>query len=506
MSQPRLTGSRIRERRLALGHRQTDLAREVGISPAYLNLIEHNRRRIGGKLVVDLARVLGCEPAQLTEGAEDALVTALREADARGGAAVSSPQADPAPGGGVAAGAAQKPVAEREPAEDFAGRFPGWAALAVDQARKISALERLVETLSDRLAHDPHLAASLHEVLSSVTAIRSAAAILSDPNIAPDWQARFLRNVREESRRLSESAQGLVTWLDTGADFASTPLSPVDELGAFVAQTGYHFPALEAPGAGPREIEAVVASDPAIADAGAEDLARAMLERYLADARVLPEGAFLASRASGATPTARASGATPTARASGAPPTARASGATPTARASGATPTAHASGAPPTSRAAGDDPARIAAAFGEGVDAVLRRMAALGGKSAGLVTCDSAGALLLRKPVEGFAPPRFGAGCTLWPLYRALSRPAQPVEALIEMPGRIPHLFRARAVALPVPGTGFATPAALEATMLVERVEDAPTPPLPVGTACRVCPRDACLVRREPSILGMDAG
>ena len=479
MSQPRLTGSRIRERRLALGHRQTDLAREVGISPAYLNLIEHNRRRIGGKLVVDLARALGCEPAQLTEGAEDALVTALREADARGGAAVSSPQADPAPGGGVAAGAAQKPVAEREPAEDFAGRFPGWAALAVDQARKISALERLVETLSDRLAHDPHLAASLHEVLSSVTAIRSAAAILSDPNIAPDWQARFLRNVREESRRLSESAEGLVTWLDTGADFASTPLSPVDELGAFVAQTGYHFPALEAPGAGPREIEAVVASDPAIADAGAEDLARAMLERYLADARVLPEGAFLASRASGAPPTARASGATPT---------------------------AHASGAPPTSRAAGDDPARIAAAFGEGVDAVLRRMAALGGKSAGLVTCDSAGALLLRKPVEGFAPPRFGAGCTLWPLYRALSRPAQPVEALIEMPGRIPHLFRARAVALPVPGTGFATPAALEATMLVERVEDAPTPPLPVGTACRVCPRDACLVRREPSILGMDAG
>ena len=40
MSQPRLTGSRIRERRLAQGQRQTDLARVVGISPAYLNLIE----------------------------------------------------------------------------------------------------------------------------------------------------------------------------------------------------------------------------------------------------------------------------------------------------------------------------------------------------------------------------------------------------------------------------------------------------------------------------------
>jgi len=162
-------------------------------------------------------------------------------------------------------------------------------------------------------------------------------------------------------------------------------------------------------------------------------------------------------------------------------------------------------GAFAASREAGDDPARLAAAFGVGVDAVLRRMAALGGKEAGLVTCDSAGALLLRKPVEGFVPPRFGAGCTLWPLYRALSRPAQPVEALVEMPGRIPHLFRARAVALPVPGTGFATPAVLEATMLIEPVEAAATQPLPLGPACRVCPRDACLARREPSILGNDA-
>ena len=458
MSQARLTGSRIRERRLALGQRQTDLAKEVGISPAYLNLIEHNRRRIGGKLVVDLARALGCEPAQLTDGAEDALVTALREAGARGAASTVGPAVDrPMPGSGPDRA---KPVAEREPAEDFASRFPGWAALAVGQARQIAALERLVETLTDRLAHDPHLAASLHEVLSSVTAIRSAAAILSDPDIAPDWQARFLRNVREESRRLSESAEGLVAWLDTGTDFASTPLSPVDELGAFVTQSGYSFESLEAPGAGAREIDALVAADPAVAEAGAVDLARGMLERYLADARAMPAGAFRASHAR-----AQQDGVT-----------------------------------------GAGDPARLAAAFGVGVDAVLRRMAALGGPAAGLVTCDGAGALMLRKPVEGFTPPRFGAGCTLWPLYRALTRPAQPIEALVEMPGRIPHLFRTYAIAVPVPGTGFATPTVFEATMLIEPVEEAASRPLPLGTACRVCPRDACLARREPSILGADAG
>ncbi len=42
-----------------LGLQQADLARTVGISAAYLNLIEHNRRRIGGKLLIDIGRALG---------------------------------------------------------------------------------------------------------------------------------------------------------------------------------------------------------------------------------------------------------------------------------------------------------------------------------------------------------------------------------------------------------------------------------------------------------------
>ena len=44
-----LTGSRIRERRLALGVKQGALAQQVGVSASYLNLIEHNHRKIGGK-------------------------------------------------------------------------------------------------------------------------------------------------------------------------------------------------------------------------------------------------------------------------------------------------------------------------------------------------------------------------------------------------------------------------------------------------------------------------
>ncbi|HCE70509.1 MAG TPA: transcriptional regulator, partial [Ruegeria sp.] len=82
MARDTLTGSRIRERRLMIGLRQADLAREVDISASYLNLIEHNRRRIGGKLLVDIAAALSVEPSMLTEGAEAALLATLREAAA----------------------------------------------------------------------------------------------------------------------------------------------------------------------------------------------------------------------------------------------------------------------------------------------------------------------------------------------------------------------------------------------------------------------------------------
>ena len=59
-----MIGTRIRERRVLNGMRQTELARQAGISPSYLNLIEHNRRRIGGKTLLKLAEALEVEPSR----------------------------------------------------------------------------------------------------------------------------------------------------------------------------------------------------------------------------------------------------------------------------------------------------------------------------------------------------------------------------------------------------------------------------------------------------------
>ncbi|MFC6584473.1 helix-turn-helix domain-containing protein [Sulfitobacter aestuariivivens] len=198
-----LTGSRIRERRVMAGQKQAELARQIGISASYLNLIEHNRRRIGGKLLLDIAGALGVEPQALTVGAEAALIATLREAADEAG--LSGPEADRA--------------------DEFAGRFPGWADVLAGTRQRVTALEQTVEALTDRLAHDPYLAASMHELLTTAAAIRSTAAILNENKaLEPEWRNRFHANINEDSQRLSDSAQALVAHLDADEGVATRPV------------------------------------------------------------------------------------------------------------------------------------------------------------------------------------------------------------------------------------------------------------------------------------------
>ena len=257
MSARALTGGRIRSRRLDLGLRQVELAQAAGISASYLNLIEHNRRRIGGKLLADLARALTLDPASLAEGTEAALLDGLR----------------------IAAATATNPV-DLSRTEDFASRFPDWATLLASQTGHIDRLERRVTELTLRLTHDPQLASTLHTIISAVTAIRSTASILvNDAGIDADWQSRFHRNINDDARKLADTARALVDYLERPQDQAAQT-DPADIMGRWFATRGYHLPDIEA-GLPPKGPEGA---------AGA--LALPVLARYAADARALPLGQF----------------------------------------------------------------------------------------------------------------------------------------------------------------------------------------------------------------------
>lgn len=428
MARDSLVGSRIRERRVMNGMRQAELATRAEISASYLNLIEHNKRRIGGKLLVNIAAALGVETSVLSEGAEAALIATLREAAATSG----------------------KAAPELDRVDEFAGRFPGWAEALAEQHKQVQSLERTVQSLTDRLAHDPHLATSMHELLTMVTAIRSTAGILHENDqIEPEWQGRFHRNLNEDSVRLADSAQTLVDYLDGQGDKATQGSAPQEELDAFLKDNNYHFSDLETASGWPED---VVNAAPSLTSLAARDMARRYLDTYQADAKRLPRPMFLTAIED-----------------------------------------------------LGLKPDLLAQRFDVSLSTILRRCAAMPDEAlpspVGLVVCDGSGALLFRRQLSGFALPRFSAACAKWPLFKALSQPMQPVRAIVEMAGRDAEQFECLAIADRISAVSFDKTPLYNAYMLILPRHDKVDEPRRVGSSCRICPRAKCEGRNMPSIL-----
>ena len=439
MDAPALTGSRIRALRKARGLTQSALARLSGVSPSYLNLIEHNRRRAGAGLLRAIAEGLNVPPESLAEDAGETLVAALR-------ASVALASAEPPP--------------ELARIDELIGRFPGWAAHLAALSVRAEEQQRVIERLSDRMAHDPNLSAALHEIVSAVTSVQSTAAILAETeDLEPAWQQRFHRNVHADSVRLATAAEALVAFLDASSD-ESGLAAPLEELEHWLARHGYHLP----------EIEAGTAPDWARLVSGAPELAslaaRQMAERWLAQAHEDAQALPLARLMPRLQAQIRAPG--------------------------------------------GLRPDALAGELGTGLMTVLRRLACLpdtaGLPRFGLVRCDGSGTLTFRRPIEGFALPRFAGACPLWPLYQALTRPGQPLRAILATPGPATQHFLAHALAESPAPPRFGAPVVLEGAMLLSpaptpEVEAAGASILAVGSSCRVCPRLDCPARREPSIV-----
>jgi hypothetical protein len=435
MPRTALTGTRIRERRTLLGWKQADLAARVGISPAYLNLIEHNRRRVGAGLLVRLAEAIGAEVGALEEGSEAPVFEGLREA--------ASGVADPS----------RPPETDR--IEEFVGRFPGWAALLAERQTRARALERTVADLTGRMAHDPHLAATLHEVLSLVTSLRSTAAILAETDdIAAEWRARFHGNLAEDSERLTEVSTALAAYLDGRQESEAALSSPQEEFEAWLAARGYHVAELERDDPPPPESLTEGAAD--LASAASRRLAEAWLLQAQADARAVPLVRLAAALVA--------------------------------------------------QDGSDSDPWSLARVLGVPVGTVFRRLAALpagqGLPDAGLVVCDAAGTLRFRRPIAGFPLPRFGGACPIWPLFEALARPGAPIRAVVTTAGLVQRRFVTYAISSLDYPEGLSGPALSEAMMLIlpAPFRTAQEPARRVGPACRICGRGDCAARREPSI------
>lgn len=517
-----LIGLKIRERRKEIGLTQTELAGRIGISVSYLNLIEHNKRSIGGRLLHQVADELAVGPEVLDGATERRLAGDLNEV-------VADPLFD-------------RNRLDPQAIDGLVGRYPAWAQALVTLHRAFLDRSKAMHALADRLNHDPFLGDAIHRILTNISAIRSISEILTSvEDLDAERQRRFHTILSEESARLSSAAQGLSTFFDK-AHTATRSTTPAEEVDDFILESHNYFPALEAAAAGllrrmdapPRQLEERMLErleldhQLNISRAGPEDerlrSARNPLRysqhsrrlilldsapaatRRFAIARLLARLTFsaeieaiIAESATLTTPAAceRAAIALQS-------------------YCAGAVLMPYDRFLQDASRARYDIDL-LRRAYGASVEQVCHRLVTLRRPAAegipfAFMRSDPAGFVTKRFPLPNLPLPRYGGACPLWAVYQAFQAPDTVVRQLAEFPSGDRFLFVARAV---VKGdNAYGQPRQLLSIMLAcdalyadqvvygDRLDlSASAPADRVGATCRLCARNDCPQRQEDVII-----
>ncbi|MGC2856912.1 helix-turn-helix domain-containing protein [Novispirillum sp. DQ9] len=522
MAPPVPIGHRIRALRQDCAMTQVALAAAVGISSSYLNLIEHNRRPIGGALLLRIAAELGTNADQLA-GREEARMAAELEEMA----------ADPTLAAALPASAIPQMV----------GQAPELARAALGAYRAYREARLQGEALAERLSQDPFLAEASHQILTLITSIRSFSEILEDYGDMDDAQRRrFIGGIADESRRLAALSGEMFDFLGGRATHRphQTPEEEVDDL--FHDRANY-FPELEdaadhirrallggevglfatlaealrrrhgvtvrfaSPESLPREhaydpdrrvlalsealtpsswrfraaqligrLEAAetidaLAADPILTTDAARDRARHALGNAFAGALLLPRAEFLAA-----------------------------------------------------ARTLRTDIERLQERFTASFEQVCHRLASLsrapeGGESGGggapipfhFLRTDIAGNISKRFSASGLRLPRYTGACPRWVTHTAFLTPGRIVTQVARLPEGGTFLFIAKAFARP--GGGWRTArtyhsvtlgcdfAFARQTVYADGLDPGvPGVAEPVGVSCRQCPRADCAQRALPAL------
>lgn len=513
-------GFRISNRRKSLKISQAALARLVGISPSYLNLIENNRRDVGGALLQRVALHLQIEIADLTGDAEQKLLQDLEEA-----------YADP-----VIESLDYQPDERRS----LVAQYPASATAISQLHRAYTSAVASADAYADRLRSDPLLSQLLHQILSGITAVRSSAEILEDvADLDEAERRRFLGAINRETRALGDVVRTLIGQFENSSRIQRS-ISPAREIDDLIIEQSNHFPELEDAAAGLRRD---LASAGELTVGG---LSAALRQRFGISVEVggsqhidgVPfpgQFRFLAAEKimwfQGATTLATRQFQLARLYAELAAPEVitdiieRAALSSSTAkrltrRALGS----YLAGAIifPYSRflieaeAAAYDIDHLRQAYGASYEQVAHRLVSLRRKGEeglpfGFLRSDPAGRLTKRFPLPGLLLPNSGHACPLWAIYGAFRTPDTPLRQVVRFSDGSRYLFIARTVQRRV--AGFREVPVMSSIMLAcdalhaDRtvygrgldLEDLAVD-VPVGPSCRLCTRTECPSRQEEAL------
>jgi predicted transcriptional regulator/transcriptional regulator with XRE-family HTH domain len=218
-------GHRIRKRRQEVGKSQQGLASEVGISASYLNLIEHNKRAIGGALLHRIAAAVGLDSRSLAGTEEARLIAELGEVAADAGSI------------GVELSASE--------AADLVAHHPRAARAILGLYRAYRETRLRSDYLGERLGEDTFLFEASNQILALITTIRSYSEILQDyGDLSEDERIGFVNTLVAEAETLTARAGDMFDFL--GGRGARRPRpAPREEIEDFISDHANHFPRLE---------------------------------------------------------------------------------------------------------------------------------------------------------------------------------------------------------------------------------------------------------------------
>lgn len=227
MEKQSFMGGKLARYRRELGITQIEMASNLGISPSYLNLIEHNRRKLTKPLLKKLETAYGLSGRALSGDDELTLVAQLREVFADR-TFVTRPL-------------------DEEQLMLAVTATPDLCRRVLELYKALLAAQEEVRRLGERFTENPHIAESNHQLLTLLTSILSFSEILKDNvDLPAERRQRYADVLVEEANKLTSQLNGLFDYLGgTAEKFVRFGASPQMEVWELFQNARNYFPEIE---------------------------------------------------------------------------------------------------------------------------------------------------------------------------------------------------------------------------------------------------------------------
>lgn len=227
MAQKAWLGNKVRRLRRDQGLAQVDMAKRLGISPSYLNLIEHNQRPLTLPLLLKLGQQFNVDLRSFSDNEDARLLGELTEF-------LGEPLF-------------REHDLGREDLKQLVATSPNACHAMLSLLRGYRQAREDVRAMAERVSDDTYLATSMHELRQLLATIRSFSEILHDYADLDDAQRRQIHEilVTESEKVTAHLDQMRLLKPDDGLKASDGAAAGMQEINDFLHDQRNHFPALE---------------------------------------------------------------------------------------------------------------------------------------------------------------------------------------------------------------------------------------------------------------------